>query len=122
MSYCNSGVAVMNLPNLRTAAAGFDSFAEKIIRGHQLAGLVWDQGLINIFYKGQITRLPQVWNWRPYWGPNEDAVVLHFHGPKPLDSQARVEREYPARLRPDNFYAEKEKWLALWRSLPATNS
>lgn len=46
-----------------------------------------DQGLINkyVFAKNlSIPYLHEKFNWKPYWGHSEDAVIVHFHGPKPL--------------------------------------
>ena len=30
-----------------------------------------------------LTMLPPRFNWKPYWGMDKDAVIVHFHGPKP---------------------------------------
>ena len=27
--------------------------------------------------------LPDELNWKPYWGLNSNAEIVHFHGPKP---------------------------------------
>ena len=110
-SHFNSGVSVMHVPELRETAPGFDAFCRQAILAGRLPSLCWDQGLINAFYSERITKLPDIWNWRPYWGPNPEAAILHFHGPKPLDSQARIDKEYPASLRPPFFYAAKQEWL-----------
>ena len=110
-SHFNSGVSVMHVPELRETAPGFDAFCRQAILAGRLPSLCWDQGLINAFYSERITKLPDIWNWRPYWGPNPEAAILHFHGPKPLDSQARIDQEYPASLRPPFFYAAKQEWL-----------
>lgn len=43
----------------------------------------YDQGLFNVAFKGTWKSLPDRLNWRPYWGLNQDASIIHFHGPKP---------------------------------------
>jgi len=42
-----------------------------------------DQGLIISYFGPTATRLPDNYNWKPYWGINHDAVIVHFHGFKP---------------------------------------
>ncbi|CZT33312.1 glycosyltransferase [Rhizobium sp. 9140] len=80
-SYFNSGVMVMNVK----------AFAER--RDDLVAGLKArlsttapydDQSLLNDVFRGHWDHLPDEWNWKPYWGANEDALILHFHGPKPV--------------------------------------
>ena len=116
----NSGVSIMNLPNLRATADVFDTWVRRMILAGHLPKRCWDQGLINSFYKDNITTIPDEWNWRPYWGPNPDAAILHYHGPKPLDSEERLLKEYtnsgPNLVSP-NFYTERERWLKLWKTL-----
>jgi hypothetical protein len=75
----NSGVMLMNLPKLRAdlpAQIDFlcDNFSE--VNG-------FDQELYRTFYKGGWTGLSPTWNWKPYWGINPEATIVHFHGPKP---------------------------------------
>ncbi len=113
----NSGVSIMNLPSLRDSAAEFDKFSRWIINHNQLASGCWDQGLINRFYCDEIAVLPRECNWRPYWGRNDKANILHFHGPKPLDTQERLEREYPAWLRPAYFEEARMEWHQIHGSL-----
>ena len=45
-----------------------------------------DQGAYNEFYSGKfvVHRWP-LFNWKPYWGFNARAKLVHFHGPKPDD-------------------------------------
>jgi SAM-dependent methyltransferase len=44
----------------------------------------WDQFSFQQFFARNFHRLDPVWNWKPYWGENPEARVLHFHGPKPF--------------------------------------
>lgn len=45
----------------------------------------YDQGAVQFFFAGGWDQLHQLMNWKPYWGIHQDALVLHFHGPKPND-------------------------------------
>jgi hypothetical protein len=79
----NSGIMVMNLPNLRDTFPGFAEVALSRMRaGFCVAS---DQGDLNAFYFKEWERLPIEYNWKPYWGRNDDAKIIHFHGPKPDD-------------------------------------
>ena len=42
--------------------------------------------LLNYFANGThggIGPMEDRFNWKGYWGKNDDAVIIHFHGPKP---------------------------------------
>jgi hypothetical protein len=45
------------------------------------------QGAYNQFYEKEVkhTKLPQLFNAKPYHEHQEDAYIVHFHGPKPHD-------------------------------------
>ena len=83
----NTGVMWMNLPEmLRT----FESFKE-FMRGKidSLPEISWDQGAYREFYRSPAGRplwesLPPELNWKPYWGDDSSAKIIHFHGPKPF--------------------------------------
>lgn len=91
----NSGVMLMNIAGLRTIDSDFRRFV-----GDHLAELVddnWDQGAYRRYFRRSAiltlatgTRwdaLPPEFNWKPYWGPNDRAAIVHFHGPKPQDRE-----------------------------------
>ena len=42
-----------------------------------------DQGAWNTFYNGKIEKLEQIYDWKPWWGINDNAKIIHFAGPKP---------------------------------------
>ena len=81
--YFNSGVMLMNIPEMRRTSDHL--FATTMARMAAGFGTGHDQGDLNAFYFEQWERLPLEYNWKPYWGVNDRAVVLHFHGPKPMD-------------------------------------
>ena len=44
---------------------------------------LFDQGYLFEVSARQYEKLPIEFNWKPYWGYNPDARILHFHGIKP---------------------------------------
>ncbi len=79
----NSGVMIMNVKNL---LHDHSSFAHSITSGDRLhPELVtqgFDQGAYRTYYASRWDHLPLEYNWKPYWGINDDAVIVHFHGVK----------------------------------------
>jgi hypothetical protein len=79
-SYFNSGVMVMNLPAWRARKRELIGVVEarlSVTRPYD------DQSALNALFAGVWDRLPPTWNWKPYWGRNDEAKIVHFHGPKP---------------------------------------
>ena len=75
----NSGVMVMNLKNLAKTHATFCEYIKQ-----NYAKLVsFDQGAYRTHYDNMHDLLPDELNWKPYWGLNSNAQIVHFHGPKP---------------------------------------
>jgi hypothetical protein len=88
-SYFNAGVMVANIPALRAEYPQFEKYlVESLI---QYTYGFHDQIAYNVFYRGRWERLPIELNWKPYWGINDDALVVHFHGPKIGAISAMVE-------------------------------
>ncbi len=75
----NSGVMVMNVPAMRRDKADFYHF---IVNNFERFP-AFDQDALREYYKGRYEPLPLELNWKPYWGVNENANIVHFHGPKP---------------------------------------
>ncbi len=75
----NSGVMVMNLPNMRRVGAELDSF----VRGGLPDFPAFDQGALRLFFDDRFEPLPERLNWKPYWGAKPEAEIIHYHGPKP---------------------------------------
>lgn len=79
-SYFNSGVMVMNVPTMRATSEGLLTTALCRLK----AGIChYDQGDLNAFYWQAWDHLVPEYNWKPYWGINDHARIVHFHGPKP---------------------------------------
>ena len=77
-SYFNSGVMMMNLEAMRRNHDGLMARSRELLNGPA----PYDQPALNDFYAGRWEHLPIDWNWKPYWGVNADAKIVHFHGPK----------------------------------------
>jgi lipopolysaccharide biosynthesis glycosyltransferase len=76
----NTGVMLMNIKNLHST---FPTFLTFIKSDNNILTLpAFDQGQYQQFYKGKHTILNPIYNWKPYWGINDDARILHFHGIK----------------------------------------
>lgn len=43
----------------------------------------FDQDAIRLYYGSKCEKLNYKFNYKPYWGDEEDIKILHFHGPKP---------------------------------------
>jgi len=77
----NSGVMLMRLPALRGIAPGFERF----IRNNLTACAQYtDQYAYRAFFRHGWRALPPELNWKPYWGENPAARIVHFHAAKPF--------------------------------------
>jgi hypothetical protein len=74
----NSGVMLINVPNMRTGHLEFTRF----IRNNLHLGL--DQEILRAFYGNRYDPIDRSLNWKPYWGVNPNAQIVHWHGPKPV--------------------------------------
>jgi hypothetical protein len=84
----NTGVMWMNLPALAADDAKFRAFVAQHLE--EFSKTSWDQMAYRQFYgrarnggKAQWDPLAPEFNWKPYWGVNPEARIVHFHGPKP---------------------------------------
>jgi hypothetical protein len=78
----NSGVMVLNLPALRTVWPEFMGQVRDRLLG-DFRYPAHDQVSFNRFFAGRHDWIADEMNWRPYWGHNPSAHLLHYHGPKP---------------------------------------
>jgi lipopolysaccharide biosynthesis glycosyltransferase len=79
----NTGIMFIN-------TADFSSSHEQLMHFVRQAGDIssfgdYDQGVVNSFYKDRFSLLEWNYNWRPYFGINPDAVIVHYHGLKIKD-------------------------------------
>jgi hypothetical protein len=80
----NSGVMYMNVKMMEQT---YTSFIQHMIKNRFVApdGDAFDQGQYASFYAGKWDHLPPTYNWKPYWGINNDAIIVHYHGSKASD-------------------------------------
>lgn len=76
----NTGVMFMNVKKL---AESYDEFVQ-FIRKNVGKFDVLDQSAYQQFYGVKNEPLDVKFNHKPYWGVDEQAVILHYHGPKPV--------------------------------------
>ena len=78
--YFNAGIMLINVPELRKRRERM----LKMLAERRLCYMeCWDQGFFNELYKGEFDELPLTFNWKPYWGINDQAVIVHYHWMKP---------------------------------------
>lgn len=79
----NSGVMLINCGLFKNKySAIVDILRKNAFFFHGNPGY-FDQGVLNIAFQGAWDPLPLEYNWRPYWGVNRKAKIVHYHGPKP---------------------------------------
>jgi lipopolysaccharide biosynthesis glycosyltransferase len=79
----NSGVMIINLKNAKSI---FERLKHDYIKNiNFMAPTCYDQEAIRLFLPNKWEALHPLLNWKPYWGSHPQAVILHFHGPKPFD-------------------------------------
>lgn len=78
-----SGVLLLNVPAMR---AEYDALLrharDRLGRPHH-----YDQETLNEHFEGRWDHLPIHMHWKPYWGVEWDAAIVHFHGPKAEDAR-----------------------------------
>lgn len=77
-NHFDAGVMVVNTEGLREEYAPFEAYLRRNLA--QKTYSFQDQIAYNEFYRGRWNRLPPELNWKPYWGQNDHATLLHFHG------------------------------------------
>jgi lipopolysaccharide biosynthesis glycosyltransferase len=74
----NSGVMLINVRSMYDTYTNLTTFMEE----KKYDFPAFDQGALQIFYKNKIDRLPLYFNHKPYWGIDNAAKIIHYHGPK----------------------------------------
>ena len=100
----NSGVMLMNVERLRRDLPALLDFGCDMI--HTMQG--YDQEFLRVFYNGKWDPLSPKYNWKPYWGIDPMARIVHFHGPKPAAAQ---------KLIADGSYRQDDPVFQAWRNL-----
>lgn len=96
-SYVNTGVIVVNNYEMMQ----HDELILNFIKQHYGEFKNGDQPILNYLFNGLIEKLPLEYNWKPYWGINDDAKIIHLHGAKPRSVEPGWRYELPeiARIR-----------------------
>ena len=79
----NTGVLIINVPQWKQIIPHLLQYATL----HKWSFIAYDQGLTLEYIKehlqNKVSLLPNELNWKPYWAINNNASIVHFHGPKP---------------------------------------
>jgi len=83
----------------------------------------YDEILYQEYFRGKFNLLPPKYNWRPYWGFNKNAQIIHFHGLKPYhrhNDMLSQPQNYPLKKYVNNAFfiyaAIWDKYLSLAES------
>jgi hypothetical protein len=108
----NTGVMLIDIASMLPRAEPFRRFLAAILP--EAVRISWDQHAYRIFFRRDEWRpLRDELNWKPYWGFNPAARIVHFHGPKPWMrgdiASGRIDAIH-APLAVPSFI----EWCALW--------
>jgi hypothetical protein len=82
----NTGVMLMNTRRLQESLPQFQAYIRDNLAA--LEAESWDEAAYRWYYRdanGPLwDRLRPELNWKPYWGDQPSAKIIHFHGPKPF--------------------------------------
>ena len=79
----NSGVMVMHVAAMRARMPAIESVLERDGRLHPHQRGLRPGRAHSAIPEGDWDRLPDILNWRPAFGINPQASIVHWHGPKP---------------------------------------
>ena len=99
----NSGVLIFNIENMKKCYFPLIDYCRNHINAECQD---WDQYVYRTFFYNKYQYLNTNYNWKPYWGINEDASLIHWHGPKPSAIEERIETDTPF---------ENENWEKLYQ-------
>jgi hypothetical protein len=77
-TYFNAGIAWINVKNMLEKYSECES---QILTNSNLE--THDQSVLNFVLKNNWDLLDLRMNWKPYWGVNDDAYIIHYHWLKP---------------------------------------
>jgi len=98
----NCGVMILNVQRMRQDRPALIEFmCENFAR---ISG--YDQELLILYYKGRWDPLSPTYNWKPHWGEQPRARIVHFHGPKPAAAR---------KLLHDSDYRRDDPVFQTWR-------
>lgn len=78
--FFNAGVMYLNVSGMRKKR---DAFLSMLRRKEPSKIECFDQGYLNHLCEKDFDELDLEYNWKPYWGINRDAKIIHMHSAKP---------------------------------------
>jgi hypothetical protein len=107
----NSGVMWINVGGLAAEQAALHA----TIQAHLAEAIAppYDQAVLQRHFANRSAPLPLELNWKPHWGPNPQAIILHFHGPKPAQKYHVLNHrapDYVQRLVGADYFAASAEW------------
>ena len=105
---------VMHLPSLREIDEDFRKAVKADLPQSTKAD--WDQFTYKKYFASTKNYLDPIYNWKPYWGENSNAKIIHFHGPKPwirLEISNGWAPQIMRDLATGTFFELCEKWDTL---------
>ena len=113
----NTGVMLIDVASMLPRAEPFRKFLAGILA--EAVKVSWDQHAYRLFFRRDEWRpLRAELNWKPYWGPNPGARIIHFHGPKPWMradiASGRIDAAH-ASLAVQSFFEWCDRWDAFFR-------
>lgn len=84
----NAGIMLINMESYKSAKKELYNYLKKKVRAKIEC---CDQGYLNELYQDNFEKLPNIYNWKPYWGINDAAKIVHLHGLKPRVDFSDVE-------------------------------
>jgi hypothetical protein len=117
-SYFNSGVMLMNIEAMHRDR---DKFQKLVLTSPvEILRATYDQNIYNILYKKKWDILPNEYNWKPYWGANNNAKIIHLHGLKGINLENRLKEmkvepvlDWMYRQSPANYRSIYERTVML---------
>lgn len=108
-SYFNAGIMLINIASYRKAKK---QLIDMLVHRQKAPTECCDQGYLNVIYEHNFIRMDNAFNWKPYWGINENAVILHLHGLKPCIEKGKVSgyMQFVSFLMKQNRHA-REGWM-----------
>ncbi len=119
----NTGVMLMNMERLRESLPDLRKYI--LANLYELEKESWDEAAYRWYYRdanGPLwDRLRPELNWKPYWGDNPQAKIIHFHGPKPFQ-QNHFDSHWPSLkyLTGGAFWPTVKKWEELLQEAKAS--
>jgi hypothetical protein len=87
----NTGVMVINVPRFRRWV---DRIYEFTVGDPGKMSAHDQTAICQVLRPWRKQRLDPQFNWKPYWGFNSSARIVHWHGPKPVHAEAMINGDF----------------------------